>query len=139
MLIRYAKCCNPVPGDDIIGFTTKGNGVSIHRRDCINILSLPEPDRGRLIEAEWEISEKNMRFDAGISIAAEDRKGLLSDISKLCESMDADITGLNAKTDKVGSISINLTVSISSATDVEKLIAKMKQEPGVTDVYRSNF
>ena len=139
VLIHYAKCCNPVPGDDIIGFTTKGNGVSIHRRDCINILSLPEADRGRLIDAEWEISEKSMRFDAGISIVSEDRKGLLSEISKICESMDADINGLTAKTDRVGSISINLTVSISSATDVEKLIARFRQTPGVTEVFRSNF
>ena len=139
MLIHYAKCCNPVPGDDIIGFTTKGNGVSIHRRDCINILSLPEAERGRLIEAEWQLGEKNMRFDAGISVAGADRKGLLSDISKACEAMDADISGLNAKSDRAGSIKIDLTVSISSATDVEKLIAKMKQTPGVTEVFRSNF
>lgn len=139
MLIHYAKCCNPVPGDDIIGFTTKGNGVSIHRRDCINILSLPEAERGRLIEAEWQLGEKNMRFDAGISVAGADRKGLLSDISKVCEAMDADISGLNAKSDRAGSIKIDLTVSISSATDVEKLIAKMKQTPGVTEVFRSNF
>jgi GTP pyrophosphokinase len=139
VLIHYAKCCNPVPGDDIIGFTTKGNGVSIHRRDCINILSLPEADRGRLIDAEWEISEKTMRFDAGISLVAEDRKGLLSEISKICESMDADISGLNARSDRVGSVSVNLTVSISSSSDVEKLIAKFRQTPGVTEVFRSNF
>ena len=80
-----------------------------------------------------------MRFDAGISIVSEDRKGLLSEISKICESMDADINGLTAKTDRVGSISINLTVSISSATDVEKLIARFRQTPGVTEVFRSNF
>ena len=90
LLVRFAKCCNPVPGDEIIGFITKGRGISIHRKDCINILSLPEEDKQRFIKAEWNRKKGNVSYDVDVQLLAEDRKGLLSDISRVCEDMDAD-------------------------------------------------
>ena len=100
LLVRFAKCCNPVPGDEIIGFITKGRGISIHRKDCINILSLPEEDKQRFIKAEWNRKKGNVSYDVDVQLLAEDRKGLLSDISRVCEDMDVRIVGLNAKSGK---------------------------------------
>ena len=82
--VRFSKCCNPVPGDEIVGFVTRGRGISIHRTDCINILNFPATERARLIEAEWEQPENNSeKYSAEINIYAGNRKGLIVDISRL--------------------------------------------------------
>jgi GTP pyrophosphokinase len=138
LLIRFAKCCNPVPGDDIIGYTTKGRGVSIHRKDCINILSMPEHELPRLIEVQWDMSEENMHYDAEISLLAEDRKGLFADVSKACEEMDINITSVNAKTDKDGITNMTLTLSISNTAHIIKILNRFSQVKSVVDVYRTN-
>ncbi len=138
LLIRYAKCCNPVPGDDIIGYTTKGRGVSIHRKDCSNIRSLPEQDLARLIPVSWIPDENAPNFNAAMTIVAEDRKGLMSDISKTCTDMDININGLNLKKDKTGMVVIDMTLSIANTGDILKVISKMRQIKGVVDVYRAN-
>ena len=138
LLIRFSKCCNPVPGDEIIGYTTKGRGVSIHRKDCINMLSLPEAEQVRFIEVEWEAGEENMYFDAEISLLAEDRKGLFADVSKACEEMDINITSVNAKTDKEGITNMLLTLSISNTGHIIKILNRLSQIKSVVDVYRTN-
>ncbi len=136
LLIRFAKCCNPVPGDEIIGYTTKGRGVSIHRVDCVNICSIPDQEIGRIIPVEWELNEGRMYFDAGITIIADDRRGLISDVSKVCDDMDIDLTGVNAITDSSGLSTINIVLSISNTGDIEKIISHFKQLKGVIGVYR---
>lgn len=136
LLIRFAKCCNPVPGDEIIGYTTKGRGVSIHRVDCVNMCSIPDQEMGRIIPVEWELNEGRMFFDAGITIIADDRRGLISDISKVCDDMDIDLTGVNAVTDSSGLSTINIVLSISNTGDIEKVISHLKQLKGVIGVYR---
>ncbi|MFA7502560.1 MAG: bifunctional (p)ppGpp synthetase/guanosine-3',5'-bis(diphosphate) 3'-pyrophosphohydrolase [Anaerovoracaceae bacterium] len=138
LLIRFAKCCNPVPGDDIIGYTTKGRGVSVHRKDCINILSMPEHERMRLIDVEWDLSDEDMYYDAEISLLAEDRKGLFADVSKVCEEMDINITGVNAKTDKDGITTMTLTISISNTAHIIKILNRFSQIRNVVDVYRTH-
>lgn len=138
LLIRFAKCCNPVPGDDIIGYTTKGRGVSIHRKDCINMLSLPENEQMRLIEVAWDASEANIAYDAEISLLAEDRKGLFSDVSKACEEMDVNITSVNAKTDKSGITTMTLTLAITNTAHIIKILNRFSQIRSVVDVYRTN-
>ncbi len=138
LLIRYAKCCSPVPGDDIIGYTTKGRGVSIHRKDCSNIVSLPEHERARLIPVSWIYDESSPNFNAAMTLVAEDRKGLMSDISKTCTDMDININGLNLKKDKAGMVVVDMTLSIANTGDILKVISKMKQIKGVVDVYRAN-
>lgn len=138
LLIRYAKCCSPVPGDDIIGYTTKGRGVSIHRKDCSNIVSLPEQERARLIPVSWIYDESSPNFNAAMTLVAEDRKGLMSDISKTCTDMDININGLNLKKDKAGMVVVDMTLSIANTGDILKVISKMKQIKGVVDVYRAN-
>ncbi len=138
LLIRFAKCCSPVPGDDIIGYTTKGRGVSIHRKDCSNILSMPEPELARLIEVQWDIGEDTMYYDAEISLLAEDRKGLFADVSKACEEMDINITSVNAKTDKDGVTNMTLTLSISNTAHIVKILNRFSQIKSVSQVYRTN-
>jgi len=137
LLIRFSKCCNPVPGDEIIGFITKGRGISVHRKDCINVLSLPEDERQRFIDVEWDTQKENMSYDTDINILAEDRKGLFSDLSRVCEDMDVHIAGVNAKSAKDGVINITMTLSISNTGQIEKILRSLRSIQGVADVYRA--
>lgn len=113
LLIRFSKCCNPVPGDKIIGFITKGRGISVHRKDCINIISMPEEEKQRFIEVEWDKQKENMSYDSDIHIIAEDRKGLFADLSRACEDMDVHIAGVNAKSAKPADTGILFSIFIS--------------------------
>ncbi len=137
LLIRFSKCCNPVPGDEIVGFITKGRGISVHRKDCINILTLPEGERKRFIHVEWDQDKKDLSYDADIHILAEDRKGLFSDLSRVCEDMDVHITGVNAKSAKDRIINITMTLSISNTSQMEKVLRSLRAIQGVADVYRA--
>lgn len=139
LLVRLSKCCNPVPGDEITGFITKGRGISVHRTDCINVLSLPEDERQRLIQVEWDQERKNVSYDAEIHILAEDRKGLFSDLSKVCEDMDVHITGVNAKSSKENIANITMTISLSNTGQLEKVLRQLRNVTGVADVYRSSL
>ena len=137
LMIRVAKCCNPVPGDDIIGFITKGRGISVHRTDCANMTSLPEEEKLRFIDVEWDMSQ-DAEYDAEVTILANDRKGLFSDISKVCESNDIRMTGVHTGTLKTdGTITITLTLAIVNIGQMEKLLLSFKNVPSVIKVYRS--
>ncbi|MGL4485017.1 MAG: RelA/SpoT family protein [Anaerovoracaceae bacterium] len=135
LLVRVAKCCNPVPGDEIIGFITRGRGVAVHRVDCPNIAQLGIHDRERFVSVEW-IKKGNNTYDAEIGILSEDRKGLFSDISRVCESMDIKITAVNAKTDKDNSVKIVLTLQLSSTGQMAKILRSIRSVDGVYDIYR---
>ncbi|MEG0918317.1 MAG: bifunctional (p)ppGpp synthetase/guanosine-3',5'-bis(diphosphate) 3'-pyrophosphohydrolase [Anaerovoracaceae bacterium] len=137
LLVRVSKCCNPVPGDDIIGYVTKGRGVSVHRTDCPNMVSLPEEEKARFIEVEWDVS-RNMNYDTGITIVAEDRKGMFSDISKVCDNLEAKLTGVNTKMGEDGIITVMLTLSLSNTSQIGKIVLAFKSIPGTYDVYRTN-
>ncbi len=139
LLVRFAKCCNPVPGDEIIGFITKGRGISVHRKDCINILSLPEKERQRFIEVEWDLAKSGVSYNADIHILAEDRKGLFSDISRVCEDMDVHIAGVNAKSSKENIANITMTLSLSNTNQLEKVLKQLRGVQGVADVYRASM
>lgn len=139
LLIRFAKCCNPVPGDEIIGFITKGRGISVHRKDCINILSLPEKEKQRFIEVEWDLEKSGVSYNADIHILAEDRKGLFSDISRVCEDMDVHIAGVNAKSNKENIANITMTLSLSNTSQLEKVLKQLRVVQGVADVYRASM
>ena len=137
LMIKLAKCCNPVPGDDIIGFITKGRGISVHRCDCSNITSLPEEEKARFIEVEWEDLKAGKSYNADICIVGNDRKGMLSDISRVCEDMDIHLSGVNAKSGKDGSLAMTLTLSISSTQEMQKVLRNLRNIEGVTNVYRA--
>ena len=137
LMIKLAKCCNPVPGDDIIGFITKGRGISVHRADCSNIVSLPEAEKQRFIKVEWEDLKEGKSYNADICIIGNDRKGILSDISRVCEDMDIHLSGVNAKSGNDGSLTMTISLSISSTQEMEKVLRTLRNIAGVTQVYRA--
>ena len=137
LMIRVARCCNPVPGDEIVGFITKGRGISVHRKDCSNITSLPDSEKARFIEVEWEDLKIGKSYNADICIVSEDRKGIFSDISRTCEDMDVHISGVNAKSGRDETINITLTLSISSTQQMQKVLRTLRNVPGVSNVYRA--
>ncbi|MDR0596254.1 MAG: bifunctional (p)ppGpp synthetase/guanosine-3',5'-bis(diphosphate) 3'-pyrophosphohydrolase [Clostridiales Family XIII bacterium] len=135
-LVRLARCCGPVPGDEIIGFVTKGSGVSVHRTDCPNMRNVREEDRGRLMAVEWNDGGAGGSFDADFSITAEDRKGLFSDISRKCADMDVNISGAKLSLDPDGTAHILLTLSITGKQQVQKMVRTLRQIESITDVRR---
>ena len=137
LMIKLARCCNPVPGDEIVGFITKGRGISVHRHDCSNVTNLPESEKARFIEVEWEDLKVGKSYDADICIIGVDRKGIIADISKVCENMDIHLSGVNAKSGKDGSLSMTITLSISSTQEMQKVLRNMRNIEGVTQVYRA--
>ena len=139
LMIRIARCCSPVPGDDIIGFITKGRGISVHRTDCDNLKSLPENEKARCIKVSWDTQQPERSFNAEISLIAKDQKGMLSNISKVCEDMDVHIAGLNAKADKDETVRINLTLAIQDKIQMEKICRSLKNVPGIMEAYRTKI
>ncbi len=139
LMIRMARCCNPVPGDDIVGFITKGRGISVHRKDCDNLKSLPEAEKQRCISVSWDPELLDKSFDSEISVVAKDQKGMFSNISKICEDMDVPISGLNAKAEKDETIKINLTLSIKDKNQIDKICRSLKSLPGILEAYRAKI
>jgi len=137
LMIRVSKCCSPVPGDDIVGFITKGRGISVHRKDCSNVVNLPEQELNRFIEVEWEDLKVGKSYNADICILAYDRKGILSDLSKVCDDMDVSIAGVNAKLQSDGVCNITLTLSITNTMQIQRVLRNFRQVPDVTNVFRA--
>lgn len=137
LMIKLAKCCNPVPGDEIVGFITKGRGISVHRKDCSNIANLSDQEKARFIEVEWEDLKAGKSYDAEICIVGNDRKGVLSDISRVCEDLDVHLSGVNAKTGKDGSLNMTITLSISSTQEMQKVLRLLRNIDGIQHVYRA--
>jgi len=136
LFVRFAKCCNPVPGDEIIGFITRGRGVSIHRKDCSNFKHLAEAEPDRVIDASWT-GEHNAKFFAEISIEANDRHGLIADISTTLTNSKLSVKAINARTTRNHLALINLTIEVTSVEQIEKLIKDLRKLNGIIDVYRN--
>ena len=135
---RCAHCCNPVPGDEIIGFVTRGRGITVHRTDCINMINLPVSERTRLIEAEWDVEDSsNDTYSAEIRIFCNNRIGLLADISRVLTGLNIDITSINLKNAKNGTCTITLTFDIHGKDELTKIADKLRSIPDVLDVTRS--
>ncbi len=138
-LIKLSKCCSPVPGDKIIGFITRGHGVSIHKRDCTNVPKVielaDEPDRW--IAASWDSSAKE-DFTATVSLTCLDRVGLMADISKMIADMRVMIYGINTKSKKDGRASLELTIGVNGIEHLNGVMAKLRKVNGVLDVERAN-
>lgn len=138
LLVRVSKCCSPVPGDQIIGYITKGRGVSVHRVDCPNIVNLPEAEKARFIEVEWSSGENTISYNTDISVIAEDRKGMFADISRTCEDLEVHIAGVNARSDRDNIVHMTMTLALSDTGEIQKVLRNLKNISGVIDVYRSN-
>lgn len=140
--VRFSKCCAPLPGDEIVGFVTRGRGISIHRTDCVNVMGLTELERGRLIEAEWDRKVMKGSADetylAEINIYANNRSGLLVDISKVFTEAGIDIRSINSKASKHDVMTVTLGFEIHNTAELEGTINKLRRVDSVMDIERAS-
>lgn len=138
--VRFSKCCSPVPGDEIIGFVTRGRGVTIHRIDCINVINLSNEERGRLINAEWDTQfakgESNTSYLAELKVVANDRVGLIVEISRQLADDDISVKGFNVRTTKDMQAILNVTIEIKTKEQLERVVTRLKNLRDVTEVER---
>lgn len=138
--VRFSKCCSPVPGDEIVGFVTRGRGVSIHRTDCVNVINLPEIDRVRLIDADWQQAPDEVgseKYTAEIKVFAQNRNGLLADISKALTEKNVDILSLNTRANKQGFATMSISFEIASREELIRIIDKIQAIESVIDIERT--
>jgi guanosine-3',5'-bis(diphosphate) 3'-pyrophosphohydrolase len=135
----FSKCCNPIPGDEIVGFITRGRGVSIHRTDCVNVIHMSEEDRARLIEAEWQVPEgetSKALYSAEISVYATNRTGLVVDISRIFTERKIDIGSMSVRTTKQGTATIEISFTVHSVDELNELIDRVRTIESVMDIER---
>ena len=137
LMVRFAKCCNPVPGDDILGYITKGRGVSIHRKDCGNLNILIKEDPQKVVDVSWGTSN-GVAYMAEIQVKTEDKSGILSDVMNILMDSKLPLNALNAKSAKGNLAYINIKIKIDTVEQLKELMKKIKRVPGVLDVYRMN-
>ncbi|MHB1393133.1 MAG: RelA/SpoT family protein [Clostridia bacterium] len=135
IMIRFSKCCNPVPGDEIVGYITKGRGVSVHQKDCPNVTDLMNEEE-RVIEVEWN-SQTKVSYNADLEVRATDRKGLLAEITTIIDESKVNINAFHSRTTKDKMAIINFILEISDIEQLNKLIRKFRKIEGVIDVYRA--
>ena len=135
LLIRLSRCCNPVPGDEIVGFITKGRGVSVHRKDCPNIMN--EDAKERLIPVEWETGLNDRKeYNVEIEISGFDRRGLLNEVLQAVNESKTDISAVSGKTDRNKMVTITMSISILNVSHLQKIVDRIKQIPDVYAVRR---
>lgn len=138
--VHFSKCCSPVPGDEIVGFVTRGRGVSVHRTDCVNIINLSEMERERLIDAEWQHDEESENvglYLAEIKIYGNNRTGLLVDITRAFTEREIDINAIHSKTSKQGIATIDVSFSTKGRAELTSVIDKLRQIESVIDIERT--
>ncbi len=138
-MVRFSHCCNPIPGDDIIGYVTRGRGVAIHRADCLNIINAQnnEIERGRLISVHWiEDSETPLSYKSTITITASDRVNLLVDIMNIINETKAPVTNVNARTGKNDLAIVEVTAQLANTGQLDRIIKNIKNLSGIISVNR---
>lgn len=138
--VHFSRCCSPVPGDEIIGYVTRGRGISIHRTDCVNVLGMNEVDRTRLIDADWQEDAFNSTnlYSSEINIYASDRTGILFDVTLVFKEMNINVTAVNSKSNSRNEkATITVTFDIKKVDELRQVIAKLRMIPGVIDVTRT--
>lgn len=133
-LVKLSKCCNPVPGDDIIGYITRGRGVSVHRTDCVNVKDLFK-DEDRIIDVYW-YTEKQASYNVDINVFANDRSGLLADIIQVLSNLKTKLMGLNSKASKEHIATIELTVEVENTDELNKILKELRKVDSVYEVTR---
>ena len=138
--VRFSKCCSPVPGDEIVGFVTRGRGVTIHRTDCINVINLSNDERGRLINAEWDTQfakgDTNTSYLAELRVTANDRVGLILEISRQLADDDISVKGFNVRTTKDLLAIFNITIEIKTKEQLERVVKRLKSLKDIVEVER---
>lgn len=138
--VRFSKCCAPIPGDEIVGFVTRGRGISIHRSDCVNLMSLSPIDQARVVEAEWQSSGEFVgkeKYSAEIKIYASNRNGLLADITKALTEKNINILSMNSRTSKQGIATIATSFEITNKEELAKVIERIGGIESVLDIERT--
>ena len=137
--VRFSRCCNPVPGDEIVGFVTRGRGISIHRTDCVNVVNMSETERMRMIEAEWQGfgAGTGEKYVTEITLYANNRTGLLVDLSKTFTERGIDLTSINSRVSKQGTATISLSFEISGTEELNRIIEKLRQIDSIIDIERA--
>jgi GTP pyrophosphokinase len=136
LLCQTAKCCKPIPGDEIIGYIVAGRGVSVHRKDCANILTAGQKNRARLIEVRWE-GETQPSYVVDLSIYAYDRQGLIRDIGALLASEKINVMMFKTQLNKSeNTVSFSLTVEVPNLSVLERLFGQIHQLPNIMDCRR---
>jgi len=139
LLTHMAHCCKPVPSDPIVGYITRGRGVTVHRADCANLRALPPEERERLIDVRWAGAVADAAYPVDIQILAVDRKGLLRDVSSVITNEDIDVIGVTTHSDRdTDTASMRFTVEVHDADQLEHIRLKIGQLPGVIEVRRGN-
>lgn len=138
LAVRFSRCCNPVPGDEIVGFVTRGRGISIHRTDCVNMIHLPEEERNRLIEAEWSVDAKKNKdyYPVEIVIYSFNRSGVLFDVSKIFTENEIDVKSMNVRTTKQEKATIVVGFETRGVEQLNKLVKKLRGVESVIDIER---
>lgn len=137
--VRFSKCCSPIPGDEIVGFVTRGRGITIHRTDCVNVLNMSEADRTRLIEAEWQETDSRAaeKYTAELQIYANNRTGLLVDLAKIFTERKIDLKNINSRISKQDKATISVSFEVGSKEELASLVEKIRQVESVQDVERT--
>lgn len=139
MAVRFSRCCTPVPGDEIVGFITRGRGISIHRTDCVNVMGMSDSDRARLIEAEWQTGNNagGELYPTEIAVYANHRVGVLNDLTKIFLEMNINITTVTTRITKQGIATINLCFNITGIEQLNKVISKIRNLESIIDIERT--
>lgn len=133
--VRFARCCGPLPGDEIVGYVTRGRGLTIHRTDCVNILHMEEFDRRRLIEAQWQNMKRDASYHTEMRISCNDRFGLLADISRLFVEEKIIVTTVNTRTIQSEAI-MHFGLEVTDSSQFENIVRKIQNVPGVCEIAR---
>ncbi len=139
--VRFSRCCSPVPGDEIVGYITRGRGISVHRTDCVNLQAMDEEDRGRLIEAEWDMKEQNQsgeKFETEIKIFAYNQKNMLMEITKLFSEENVNLVALSARAGKQGKATYVISFETSGTEELTRMSNKLRGIEGVIDIERTS-
>lgn len=140
LAVRFSQCCTPIPGDEIVGYVTRGRGISIHRTDCVNIINLVGDERERLIDAEWQaesLSKQNLTYKVEVQVIATDRSALVVDISRVIADSGTNMINFSARKVDVSHAVIGLTLEIRNKPELENLIRKVTGIEGVYEVVRT--
>ena len=137
-MVKFSKCCTPVPGDEIIGFVTKGYGVSVHRKDCINVRNSmnKEEEYGRWLRIEWDTPDNTRKYNVAIRIIAKSRTGVLAEVANTFSNMKIGITELNVKDNPGGDAIFFVTALVNGTEQLNLLIQRLKRSSNIIDVYR---
>ena len=138
--VRFSRCCNPVPGDEIVGFVTRGRGVSIHRTDCVNMINISEMDRARLLDAEWQVSSEDSTgkmYSAGINIYVTDKMGVLVEVARVLQENEINVTAMSSRVAKNNTATISVSFDVRSVAQLNKVIDKLRNLECVYDIERT--